>query len=114
MIVLGGVFATTFIIIFVTFCSLFQSPAEQEMDMVVSESDISNLFSSKYPAIKYALSKDENVLFITGHVDSHITKKSLMFDINNLSPDIKIDDKVIIDENIIEAANRVLSEKLYL
>ena len=108
--VLGGAFATTFIIIFMTFFSLIKSVPDIPKPKANSVQLLKQCVDKEYPTIHFSITNDKKTLLLAGHINTPFHKQELLFDIKKIMPKVEIDDKVVVDEHITTAANKVLAE----
>ena len=108
--VAGGAFGTVFLIIVVTFLSLFQSVPQQKVAPMSATKKLVSTIEKKYPALRTSMARDDNTILLAGHVISDMCKRELLFEIKEITPNIEIDDKIVVDEHITSAANKVLAE----
>jgi len=106
--ILAGSFAAIFLIVFLSFFSLFKSeqmeivrkePVEQIQDAV-----------GKFKDIEFSFNPGSGKLFITGHVITPVEYQELMYRIDQIPFIQNTDNTVVIDELVWRMTNDVLSD----
>ncbi len=100
-------FAAIFLVIFVSFFSLFKStPLEIVQKEPVEEIEQA---LSKFPAVKFSFNPASGKLFLVGHVSSNIQFQEMHYNIAQIPFVSSVEDTVIIDETLSKMMNDLLS-----
>jgi type III secretion system YscD/HrpQ family protein len=106
--IIAGSFAAIFLIVFLSFFSLFKS---ERMEIVRKEpvSEIQEAVG-KFKDIEFSFNPGSGKLFITGHVITPVEYQELMYRINQIPFIQNTDNTVVIDELVWKMTNDVLSD----
>jgi type III secretion system YscD/HrpQ family protein len=105
--VMGGSFLTIFLIMFISFFSLFRSE-----DMTITEKEpVAQLQEAlaKYKDVQHSFNPGGGKLFLTGHVLNSVEYQELAFQISQLPWIQSVENTIVIDELVSKMANDVLS-----
>jgi type III secretion system YscD/HrpQ family protein len=107
-IILAASFLAIFLIIFVSFFSLFKS---HHLEIVHKEpvGQISDALA-KFTDVQFSYNPGSGRLFLTGHVLSSVEYQELMYRIGEISFIQNIDNTVVIDELVWKMANDILND----
>lgn len=105
--VAAGSFAAIFLIIFISFFSLFKSKqvevAHKEPKGQIEKS------LAKFPAVQFSFNPASGKLFLVGHVLTAVDAQELQYRVGTMDFVTSVEDNVIIDEMVAKMMNDVLS-----
>lgn len=106
--VLTGVLFALIVVFGVGAITLFKtSPVERpKLDFT---KEIQTSLGCQFPDIKYTYNSSNGTLFLVGHVLSTVDKEELLYNLNNLSFIQQVDDNVVVDDDVSQEMNLILS-----
>ena len=106
--VIGGSFAAIFLIVFLSFFSLFKS---KEVEMVKAEPmDKIEGALKKFPGVQCSFNPGSGKLFLVGHLETAVDYQEMRFRIQELTFIQSTEDTVVIDELVVKTMNEVLQD----
>ncbi len=106
--VMGGSAAAIFLIMFVTFFSLFKSDG-----MVVAKKEpVSEIKEAlaKFTDVQYSYNPGSGKLFLVGHVLTGVDYQEMKYRLNQIGFITSVEDNVVIDEGVWKMMNEVISD----
>jgi type III secretion system YscD/HrpQ family protein len=105
--VLGGSFLTIFLVVFLSFFSLFKSESHE----IVIKEPVDQIKESlaKYPDIQYSFNPGSGKLFLVGHVLNSVQYQELTFQLSQIAFIQSVENTVVIDELVWRMANDVIN-----
>lgn len=105
--VAGGSFVTVFLIVFLSFFSLFKS---ERIELVKKEpvEEIQDALK-KFPEVHFSFNPASGKTFLVGHVISGIDYQEMRYNIDQIPFITSVEDTVIIDDLVSKTMNDVLS-----
>ncbi len=104
--VFAGAAAAIFLIVFISFFSLFKSENVELAEKLPR--DAIKEATEHYPGVHYAYNPAASKLFLAGHVLTAVDFQELLFNLDQL-PNLTIENNIIIDEGVSKSMNEVLS-----
>lgn len=106
--VLTGLLFAIIVVLGVGAITLFKtSPVERpKLDYT---KEIQTTLGTQFPDIKYSYNPSTGALFLVGHVLSTVDKEELLYNLNNLSFIQQVDDNVVVDDDVSQEMNLILS-----
>lgn len=106
--ILGGSFLVVFLVVFLSFFSLFKTNTiEETRKEPISE--IKNALA-KWPDVQFSYNPGSGKLFLVGHVLTNVDYQEMKYKIGQVPFVMSIDENVIIDEGVWRSMNAVISE----
>ncbi len=107
-IVMGGSAAAIFLIMFVTFFSLFKS---EGMEVAKKEpvSEIKEALA-KFTDVQYSYNPGSGKLFLVGHVLTGVDYQEMKYRLGQIDFIISVEDNVVIDEGVWKMMNEVIND----
>ena len=107
-VILAGSFLAIFLIIFLSFFSLFKS---HHLETVHKEpvGQISDALD-KFPSVQFSYNPGSGRLFLTGHVLTSVEYQELMYRIGEVTFIQNIDNTIVIDELVWKMTNDILND----
>ncbi len=105
--VLAGAAAAVFLIVFISFFSLFKS---ENIELAVKlPHDAIQEALAPYPAVHYAYNPDAQKLFLAGHVLTNVDFQELLFNLQQIHDIAAMENNIVVDEGVSKAMNEILS-----
>ncbi len=105
--IFGGALAAIFLIVFLSFFSLFKSEGVEVAEKT-SKSAIQDALEN-YPGVNYVYNPANGSLFLAGHVMTNVGFQELHYNLAQLSSITSIENNIIIDEGASKSINDVLT-----
>ncbi|MCH9633759.1 MAG: hypothetical protein S4CHLAM7_04920 [Chlamydiae bacterium] len=106
--ILTGILVAIIVVLGVGAVTLFKSSPVERPKLDFTK-EIQLALGNNYPDIKYTYNSNSGTLFLVGHVLTTVDKEELLYNLNNLGFIAQIDDNVVIDDDVAQEMNQVLS-----
>ncbi len=105
--ILAGSFAALFLIVFLSFFSLFRS---EKIDLAIKEpvDDITHALK-KFTDVQFSFNPAAGKLFLTGHVASGVEFQEMHYNLQQIPFIASVEDTVVIDDLVSKMMNDVIS-----
>ncbi len=105
---LAGSAAAVFLIMFVSFFSLFKSKSLE----IVQKEPVSEIKEAlaKFPAVEFSYNPGSGKLFVVGHVLTGVDYQEMKYRLNQIDFITKVEDNVVIDEGVWRMMNDVIND----
>lgn len=106
--VMGGSAAAIFLIMFITFFSLFKSSGTE----IAKKEPVSEIKEAlaKFTDVQYSFNPGSGKLFIVGHVLTNVDYQEMKYRLGQIDFITSVEDNVVIDEGVWKMMNEVLSD----
>jgi type III secretion system YscD/HrpQ family protein len=106
--VIGGSFAAIFLIVFISFFSLFKTKgievAYKDPEVKIQEA------LAKFQDVQFSFNPASGKLFLVGHVETSVDYQEMRFRIQEIQPIQSVEDTVVIDELVAKTMNDVIQD----
>lgn len=105
--VFAGSFAAIFLIVFISFFSLFKSEKIETVAKLPHDAIKEAL--QPYPGVHYAYNPTSGNLFLAGHVLTAVNYQELLFNLGQLQGISSLDNNIVVDEGVAKSMNDMLN-----